>query len=228
MKLLVVEDNPDLVANLRDFFEAGGHRIDSAFNAASGLQMATQGQYDALVLDLMLPGMDGRELCNQLRQSGHDTPVLMLTARDTLQDKLEGFASGADDYLVKPFALQELEARLMALIHRARNQMGQRQLQVADLELDTETLQLSRAGQSIDLPRIPLRILTLLMRRAPRIVTRAEIEHEIWAGALPDSDALRAHMHVLRTAIDKPFNQALLRTVRGVGYRLVDPNAVPT
>ncbi|HKK13604.1 MAG TPA: response regulator transcription factor [Gammaproteobacteria bacterium] len=226
MKLLVIEDNPDLVANLRDYFEGAGHQLEAAYNAASGLQTASQGQFDAIVLDLMLPGMDGRELCNQLRLSGHDTPVLMLTARDTLQDKLDGFASGADDYLVKPFALQELEARLKALIHRARGLQGQRQLQVADLELDTETLQLARAGQSIELPRIPLRILTLLMRRAPRIVTRAEIEREIWAGSLPDSDALRAHMHVLRTAIDKPFDEPLLRTVRGVGYRLVDPNVV--
>jgi DNA-binding response OmpR family regulator len=226
MHILVIEDNPDLVANIYDFFEARAHTIDAAYDAFAGLHFAAENRYDAIILDLMLPGMDGLDVCRRLRDAGQDTPILMLTARDTLENKLEGFSSGADDYLVKPFALQELEARLMALVRRARGEHGRRRLQVADLIFDPDTMHLERAGRQIELPPIPLKILELLMRRSPRVVTRAEIEREIWGDSPPDSDALRAHTHVLRHAIDKPFESPLLRTVRGIGYRLVDPDAV--
>ena len=129
--------------------------------------------------------------------------MLMLTARDTLDDKLDGFGSGADDYLVKPFALPELEARLNALVRRGHGSEGRRRLRVADLTLDPDTLRVERAGRRLELPRIPLTLLVLLMRRSPAVVTREELEREVWRDAPPDSDALRAHMHVLRTAIDR-------------------------
>ncbi len=227
MHLLIIEDNQDLVANLYDYLETRGHSVDAAYDAYSGLRFGMDNSYDALVLDLMLPGLDGLEVCSRLRQAGKNYPVLMLTARDTLQDKLDGFSRGADDYLVKPFALQELEARLTALVRRAKGEHARRGLRIADLSFDPDTLLVQRAGQTITLPPIPLRILALLMRQSPRVVPREEIEREIWGDSPPDSDALRAHVHTLRTAIDKPFRHALLRTVHGIGYQLTNGDAVP-
>lgn len=226
MHLLVIEDNPDLVANLYDFFEHRGHSVDVAYDAFSGLKFAFEECYDALILDLMLPGMDGLEICSRLREADKQIPVLMLTARDTLENKLDGFASGADDYLVKPFALTELEARLLALIRRSRGAaaLGGR-LRVADLSFDPNTLYVERGGHRIQLPPIPLKLLELLMRKSPRVVKREELERAVWGDSPPDSDALRAHMYVLRTAINANAEQPLLRTVRGIGYRLVEPDA---
>jgi DNA-binding response OmpR family regulator len=225
MHLLVIEDNPDLVANLYDFFEGRGHTVDAAYDAFSGLKFATENRYDAVILDLMLPGMDGLEVCAMLRERGLDTPILMLTARDTLDSKLEGFASGADDYLVKPFALQELEARLQVLQRRGRSGGARGRLQVADLSFDPDTLRVERAGRRIELSPIPLRILEVLLRASPRVVPRAEMERAIWGDSPPDSDALRAHLHVLRSAIDATGEVSLVHTVRGIGYQLAAPDA---
>jgi len=226
MYILVIEDNPDLVANLYDYLEPKGYVLDAAYDARTGLQFASEKSFDAIILDLTLPGLDGLELCRQLRDSGSHTPVLMLTARDTLDAKLKGFAAGADDYLVKPFALQELEARLSALIRRARCDHEHEPLIVADLVFDPETLSVQRAGQSITLPPIPLKILALLIRQSPRVVPRRELERRIWGNERPDSDSLRTHLHVLRSAIDKPFETHLLRTVHGMGYQLAAPDEV--
>lgn len=228
MHLLVIEDNPDLVANLYDFLEPLGHAVDAAYDARSGLRFATEQSYDAIVLDLNLPGMDGLDVCRKLRAAGDDTPILMLTARDTLNDKLAGFAQGADDYLVKPFALPELEARLAALVRRARGENSQGELRIGDLVLNPNSLEVHRAGQAIALPPIPLRILEFLMRQSPRVVPRIEIERRIWGNDRPDSDALKAHVHILRSAIDKPFPQALLRTVQRIGYQIAEPTTFGT
>lgn len=222
MHILVIEDNPDLVANLYDFFENRGHTIDAAYDAFSGLKFAFEGSYDAIILDLMLPGMDGLEVCTKLREGGLQIPVLMLTARDTLDNKLDGFASGADDYLVKPFALTELEARLLALQRRADRAQAFGQLRVADLTFEPHTLRVERGGRRIELPPIPLKILEVLITKSPRVVTREELERAVWGDSPPDSDALRAHMHVLRSAIGEP---PLLRTLRGIGYQLVASDA---
>jgi len=226
MYILVIEDNPDLVANLYDFLEPRGYVVDAAYDARSGLRFAQDNDYDAIVLDLMLPGMDGLEVCSRLRDTGYLTPVLMLTARDTLGNKLEGFSSGADDYLVKPFAMQELDVRLKALVRRARGEQSREQLQVADLAFDPATLHVERGGKPISLPPIPLKILALLIRQSPRVVPRREIERRIWGNTRPESDALRAHMSVLRAAIDRPFSKHLLRTVHGIGYQLVAPDEI--
>lgn len=226
MYILVIEDNPDLVANLYDFLEPLGYVVDAAYDARAGLRFAQENDYDVIVLDLMLPGMDGIEMCRRLRDSGNLTPVLMLTARDTLDDKLEGFSSGADDYLVKPFALQELEVRLKALVRRMRGEQKRDVLRVDDLTFHPDTLQVKRGGKMIALPPIPLKMLEILIRQSPRVVPRREIERRIWGGVRPESDALRAHLHVLRTAIDKPFSIPLLRTVHGMGYQLAVPNEV--
>lgn len=223
MHLLLIEDNPDLVANLSDFLEGRGHTLDIAYTGFAGLGFALENEYDALILDLMLPGIDGFEVCARLRANGRTLPILMLTARDGLEDKLEGFASGADDYLVKPFALRELEARLLALARRGQGGPAggvSDRLHVADLELDLSTRRVTRAGRILELAPIPMRLLETLMRRAPGLVTRAELERAVWGDQPPDSDALRAHLHLLRQTIDKPFPYPLLHTVRGFGYRL--------
>ena len=227
MHLLLIEDNPDLVANISDFLEGRGHSLDIAYNGFAGLGFALENDYDAVILDLMLPGLDGLELCARLRAGGRGTPVLMLTARDSLEDKLEGFASGADDYLVKPFALQELEARLHALLRRGQGSgaVAQR-LQVGDLVLDLATRRATRGGQLLELPPIPMKLLELLMRRSPSIVSRSDMERAVWGDEPPDSDALRTHLHQLRQVIDKPFAGPMLHTVRGFGYRLADDAAL--
>jgi DNA-binding response OmpR family regulator len=226
MKILVIEDNPDMVANLYDFLEPRGHVVDAAYDGNSGIQFALENDYDVIVLDLMLPDVDGLDVCSRLRDSGVQIPVLMLTARDTLDDKLEGFTRGADDYLVKPFAMLELEARLNALLKRASAGGSRETLRVEDLEFDPVTLKVNRAGKPISLSPIPLKILTLLIRQSPRVVPRRELERRIWGDEKPDSDSLRAHMSVLRASIDRPFERQLLRTVHGIGYQLASPDEV--
>lgn len=224
MFLLLIEDNPDLVENLTEFFEDHGHIVDIAYNGLIGLNFALSHNYDAIILDIMLPGMEGLEVCSRLRADGKNTPVLMLTARDTLNNKLEGFSHGADDYLVKPFSLLELEARLIALSRRDHGTVAQQLIQVEDLAFNPQTLRITRNHQSIELPPIPIKILALLMQHSPAVISREFIEREIWGDDLPDSDTLRTHLHVLRTAIDKDFKPPLLRTVRGMGYQIAKPD----
>lgn len=225
MYILIIEDNPDLVENLVEFFESNAHVVDIAYNGLTGLQYALDNSYDVIVLDLMLPRMDGIEVCTRLRKEGKTTPLLMLTARDTLANKLEGFSSGADDYLVKPFALPELEARLIALTRRLRGDSVQQVMTVNDLSFNQDTMQVYRDGNKIDLSPIPLKILALLMRRSPGVVSREEVAREIWGDDPPDSDTLRAHLHSLRTAVDKGYPEQLIKTVRGLGYRLATSSA---
>ncbi|GAB2876844.1 response regulator transcription factor [Pseudoduganella ginsengisoli] len=225
MRLLIIEDNPDIVANLYEFLEPRGYVLDSAPNGYTGLGLATQHQYDAVVLDVMLPGLNGVELCQKLRNELHNsTPVIMLTARDTLSDKSAGFDAGADDYLVKPFSLLELEMRIKALVRRARGMgQGATVLRVGDLTFDTSTYTATRAGKPLALTRTGFVLLRCLMREAPRLVSRDTLEHEVWGEDRPDSDALRTHLHALRQALDKPFPFAMLRTVPGIGYKLLSP-----
>jgi DNA-binding response OmpR family regulator len=227
MRILIIEDNPDILANLYAFLEAKGHVLDSAANGYAGLALAAQHEYDVIVLDVMLPGMTGLELCQKLRSELRDaTPVLMLTARDTLADKVAGFDSGADDYLVKPFSLVELEVRLNALLRRARGQTtGAAVLSVGDLRFDTENFEVKRAGTPLALTKTGYTILKCLMTQAPKLVPRELLEQEVWGEDRPDSDALRTHIHALRQALDKPFEFAMLRTVPGIGYKLLASDA---
>lgn len=228
MRLLIVEDNQDLAANLVDFLEERGHEVDVAEDGVSGWRLATGHEYEAIVLDLMLPGMDGLSLCRKLRgEARRSTPILILTARDALDDKIAGLEAGADDYVVKPFALREVEARLRTISRRAQPQGMTHRIQVGDLLFDATTYRLTRGDRLILLPPLPLKILEHLMRQSPRVVSRRELESAVWGGDPPDSDALKAHLHILRAAIDKPFEKSLLRTLRGVGYQLADPDATP-
>jgi len=220
LQILLVEDNQDIAENIADYFEAKGHAMDFAMNGIQGLHLALTQSYDLMILDIMLPGMDGLTLCKKLRESRENQlPVLMLTALDTLPDKLEGFGSGADDYLVKPFALQELEVRAYALVNRVRQNAFSR-LIVADLELDTQTMTVARGGKEIRLNRVCMKILELLMQASPKVVTRDEMDHALWGDMPPGSDALRSHIYQLRQQIDKPFDSHLIHTVHGIGYKL--------
>ena len=222
MRLLVIEDNRDIAANLGDFLEDRGHTVDYAADGVAGLHLAVVNDFDAVILDLNLPGMDGLEVCKRLRAEGRkQTPVLMLTARDSLDSKLAGFESGADDYLVKPFALQEVEARLSVLARRGKAAQP-RVLHVADLEYNLDTLEVMRGGKAIQLNPTALKILQSLMEASPSVVTRLELENRVWGEELPDSDSLRVHIHGLRAAIDKPFDKALIQTRHGIGYRIAD------
>ena len=225
MKVLVVEDNADIVANIYGYLEALGYELDAAHSGMAGLVMAAEGQYDALVLDLTLPGMDGIDVCRKLRRDyACTTPVLMLTARDALNDKVVGFEAGADDYLVKPFSLQELELRVNALIRRFRGTLASTVLRFADLAYDVGTREITRAGVAIQLTPTGHKILAALMRAAPRLLTRDALEREVWGDERPDSDALRTHLHALRQALEKPFGRPLIKTLPGIGFKLVDPD----
>ena len=229
LKVLVIEDDPDLAANLVDFLAARGHLVDAAGDGVTGLHLATTHSFDAILLDLILPGIDGITLCRRLRnEAGNTTPVLMLTARDTLEDKVAGLQAGADDYLVKPFALREVEARLHALARRANVSTLHGELRVADLSFDPRSLRIVRAGTVIILPPIPLRLLEALMRSSPKVLSRDDLERAAWGDAPPDSDALRAHLHILRNAIDRPFPLPLIRTLRGLGWQIVAPDGAST
>lgn len=221
--VLLVEDNQDIAEMVYAYLERRGYDLDYAADGVTGLHLAVTNTYDVIVLDLMLPGMDGIDLCRKLRdEAKRDTPLLMLTARDTLGDKVAGLDAGADDYLVKPFEIQELEARIRALVRRRRGQSTPEALTVGDLTLDTGTLTVKRGGRSLNLTPISLKILTVLMRASPRVVSRRDIEREVWGDILPDSDTLRSHLYNLRKTIDKPFSKPLLHTVQSSGYRLCD------
>ena len=222
MRNLVIEDNRDILANILDYLELKGFTVDCAQDGLSGMHLALTQPYDLIVLDIMLPGMDGYQLCQKLRQEAdNNTPIIMLTARDALDDRLKGLHAGADDYLVKPFALSELVARIEAVLRRSSG-ANKRVLEVADLRYNLETLEVSRAGQSLKLNPIGLKLLATLMQRSPAVVRREALEEALWGDDIPDSDSLRSHIHQLRQAIDKPFATTLLHTVHGVGFRLAD------
>jgi DNA-binding response OmpR family regulator len=222
MRLLVIEDNRNLVANLFDYFEPRGHALDAAPDGVTGLHLATTQVFDAVLLDWMLPRMDGREVLRRLRsEHGSIVPVIMLTARDELPDKIDGFRTGADDYLTKPFAMQELEVRLEALLARANGRNRRRVLQVADLTLDLSTLEATRAGQPLHLYPACRKLLEVLMQASPAAVTRQRLEYALWGDEPPDGDMLRSHIYELRRSVDGPFQTKLIQTLPRVGYRLL-------
>lgn len=227
MRILIIEDNRDLAANLIDYLEAKGHMVDAAADGLTGLSLAVTEQPDVIVLDLGLPGLDGIEVCRRLRAEGHAVPVVMLTARGELEERITGLDVGADDYLVKPVLLRELEARLRAQVRRAAGGLESRRLQVADLILDERTMSVTRAGTPIALTGLDFELLRVLMRASPAVVSRARLEAAMWGDSPPESDSLRTHVHRLRRAIDRPFERPLLHTVHGVGYRLADDHALP-
>lgn len=222
IRALIVEDNRDICGNIATYLERCSYVLDFAHDGVTAMHLALTNPFDVIVLDLTLPGMDGLTFCQKLRADARiETPVLMLTARDTLDDRLKGFDAGADDYLVKPFALQELHARLRALYKRSRRNTANL-LTVGDLTLNRSTLQVHRAGRRVELNPAGMKLLQRLMEESPSVVARDDLETLLWADERPDGDALRSHMYKLRQAIDRPFDSPLIHTVHRIGYRVAE------
>jgi len=223
MRLLVVEDELKLAAYLHKGLTEEGFVVDLAHNGVDGLHLAMEGDYDLLVLDAMLPGIDGLGVLAALRQS-KQTPVLMLTARIRVEDRVKGLQSGADDYLVKPFAFSELVARIQVLLRRARplrEADGAAVLGLADLELDLLRRKATRAGRRLDLTAKEFNLLTLLLRRQGEVLSRTEIAEQVWDMNFDSAtNVIDVAVRRLRGKLDVPFERALLHTVRGMGYML--------
>ncbi len=221
IRVLVIEDNQDLAANIGDYLEDSGHVVDFAMDGISGLHLAVTQPVDVIILDIMLPGIDGFSLCRRFREeSEKQTPILMLTAKDTLDYKLEGFDAGADDYLIKPFALEELEARLIALARRSAQYDASKNLEAGPVRLDIGQRQVNINENPVRLNRTCFKILLKLMQSAPEVVSREDLEHYLWGDWKPASDSLRTHIYALRKALDEPGRPSLIETVVGVGFRM--------
>jgi DNA-binding response OmpR family regulator len=222
LSILIIEDNAQLAANLYDYLQGCGHTLDAAPDGLSGLHLASSNDYDAILLDWNLPRLDGLTVLRRLRnEAKKKVPVIMLTARDRLDDKIDGFESGLDDYLVKPVALPEIEVRLRSLVARMKHSVASDDvLSIGNLYFDLRTMQAWRGDRKIALTRTGRRLLELLMRESPNVVTRARLERAAWDNSVPGTDLLRSHMYVLRRAIDAESEKPLLHTVPGSGYRL--------
>lgn len=222
MLVLLVEDHRLLAQTIIDYLESETITVNYAANGLQGLNLARTQQHDAILLDINLPDLDGFTLCERLRTVEQiDTPILMLTARDELADRLIGFERGADDYLIKPFEYRELVARIHALVKRHRGEVTHKRLVLGELVLDTGTQQVWRQGQEIIVSPTGFKILRLLMRESPQVVTRETLQREVWGEDVPDTDALRSHIYNLRKVLDHPFECELIQTVKGVGLKLV-------
>ncbi|ENX34627.1 hypothetical protein F889_01915 [Acinetobacter colistiniresistens] len=219
--ILMVEDHFELAATVGEFLEEHGFVIDHARNLDAARTFLKTNPYHLLLLDINLPDGSGYDLCEWLRtDQGKDIPILMLTARDTLDDKLKGFTAGTDDYLIKPFDFNELVMRIRALIKRSLGEVSTSKIQIHDLILDSSTQTVTRAGHLIELPRIQFKLLKILMRNSPKVITKQEIVIELWGDEEPESDALRSHIYNLRKMIDKPFQEKLIHTISGVGLKV--------
>ncbi len=220
LKILIIEDNPTIAAQTGEFLAAHQWQIDYAKNAHQGLGLALNNIYDVILLDLNLPDRDGFEVCTSIKNEAQiDTPILMLTARDSFEDKATGFRLGADDYLTKPFDLRELALRCTALSRRSQLHRPKK-LDLGELQLDVRTKNAQREGQELNLTSIGYKILELLALAHPEPVSRSYISHHLWADQPPESDALKSHIYALRKALDRPFAHPMLKTVLNVGFKL--------
>ena len=221
MKILIVEDEPKTGEYLRQGLKEASFVVDLAANGLDGLQAALQGSYELIILDVMLPGMDGWEILRNLRRQGHAVPVLFLTARDQVEDRIKGLELGADDYLVKPFSFAELLARVRTILRRGKPVGELTSLKLADLELDLLRRRVSRGGKKIDLSAKEFGLLELLMRRQGEVLPRSLIASQVWDMNFDsDTNVIEVAVRRLRSKIDDPFEPKLLQTVRGMGYVL--------
>ncbi len=223
MRILLVEDNRRLSSTLKLSLMDEGYAVDVAYDGVEGQELAEMTPYDVIILDIMLPKRDGLEVCRELRQQRINSPILMLTARDTVEDRVKGLDSGADDYLVKPFALDELRARLRALLRReSTDKTGF--LTVADLTLDPSTRDVTRGNAAIFLTVKEFALLEYLMRHSNRLITREMVEDHVWSYDYDGiSNVVDVYIRRLRRKIDEPFAVKLIETVRGIGYRIRKP-----
>jgi DNA-binding response OmpR family regulator len=218
--ILVVEDQQSIAQNIADYMEGKGHVLDFANQGAQGLELALTHHYDLVILDLNLPVMDGLEVCKQLReQSSHHVPIIMLTARDSIDDKISGFTTGADDYLTKPFSLEELEVRCFALSRRHLLQTNDI-LTFDQLIIERKRKQVTRAGKTLELHSMGYRILIILAEAYPQVVSRSKLSQKLWGDEPTESDALRSHIYQLRNLLDKPFDYPMIKTMHGIGFVL--------
>ena len=218
--ILVVEDQQNIARNIADFMEVKGHVLDFATQGDQGLELALTNHYDLVILDLNLPVMDGLEVCKQLReQASHHVPIIMLTARDSIDDKISGFTLGADDYLTKPFSLEELEVRCFALSRRYLLQTNHT-LTFDQLIIDRKSQQVTRSGKNLELHSMGFRILMILAQAYPQVVSRSKLSQKLWGDEPTESDALRSHIYQLRNMLDKPFDYPMIKTMHGIGFLL--------
>ena len=221
--VLIVEDNTELSGSLADYLSEVGFEVDFAFNGKSCLELLSANEYDVIIMDIKMPIKDGLTTCREIRSVYHmDTPILFLTARDNLDDKVAGFSAGGDDYVVKPFSPEELVCRLNALLKRTKLPAASRQI-LGELTIDHGLQQVYRNDILIDLHEIQFKILAILARSAPNPVSRTVLEDSVWPDGPPESEPLRTHIYRLRKKLDTPFSQALIKTQHGKGYRLAIP-----
>ena len=220
---LLVEDNVSLAQTVIAYFDLEGIDCDYASNGSQGLELALLNDYQVILLDINLPRINGLEVCEMIRKQGVDIPVMMLTARDSLEDKLAGFDAGTDDYLVKPFELSELVARVKALFNR--RSLHSMKLEVGPLVMDLSLKTVCREGQKLKLTPTCWKLLEILMRESPNVVSREKMQNTIWTEPdLPDSDVLKVHLYKLRQQVDKPFSIKLIQTVSSHGVAIRVPN----
>jgi two-component system, OmpR family, response regulator len=225
LKVLLIEDDDDTAAYVANGLTEQGHTVDRAQNGRDGMFLAGDGGYEVLIVDRMLPGMDGLDLVKVLRSANVLTPVLFLSALGGLDDRVTGLDAGGDDYLIKPFAFSELVARLNALARRAPLRSADTMLRVGDLQLDLLKRRVMRRGQPIDLQPREFRLLEYLMRHAGQVVTRTMLLEQVWDFHFePKTSVVETHVSRLRAKIDKPFGTDLIQTVRGAGYRISAPD----
>ena len=218
--ILVVEDQQSIAQNIANYLGSKGHVLDFAGRGDQGLELALNNHYDLVILDLNLPVMNGLDVCQQLREkAGRHVPIIMLTARDSLADKISGFSKGADDYLTKPFSLEELEVRCFALSRRHLLQTSDT-LTFDQLVIDRPKQQVTRCGQTLELHTMGYRILCILAEAYPQVVSRSKISQKLWADEPTESDALRSHIYQLRNVLDKPFDYPMIKTMHGIGFVL--------
>ncbi len=221
MYLLLIEDDAQVAAVVERGLKEAGHRAEVVHDGMEGLARAEAGNHDLILLDILLPGMDGLEICKRLRAHGVRTPILMITARDAVSDRVRGLDAGADDYLVKPFAVEELLARVRALSRRAVDGMEGETLKVGDLTLDLATHEVRRASNVIELTAKEFSLLAYLMRHSGRVLTKDQIIDHVWGyDSEVVSNVVEIYIHYLRDKVDRGFPRPLLRTVRGVGYTI--------
>lgn len=219
-QVLVVEDNEELQGIIADFLEMQGAEVDFADNGELGLKLALENNFDVIILDVMLPKLDGLEVAKRLREQSCATPILMLTALDGKQSLLDGFSAGVDDFVTKPFDFDELEVRLSALIKRNRKEVALSKVSFGEVTVDLGKRQAYRGESVLNLMPVTFQILTKLVKAAPDMVSRDELIYDLWGNDIPDNDVLRSHIYNLRHALDKPFDRALLVTVPRAGFRL--------
>ena len=220
LQILLVEDQVNIASNIAEYMQDRGHVLDFATQGEQALDLALSHYYDLIILDINLPLMDGLEVCQQIRlKADRYIPVLMLTARDSIDDKVTGFHVGADDYLTKPFSLQELEVRCLALSRRRLLQTTD-ELTIGPLIINRKTKQVTRDGKNLNLHKMGYQLLMILAEAYPQVVSRSELSIKLWGDEPTESDALRSHIYQLRCILDKPFSTPLLKTVHGIGFIL--------